>query len=95
MRRRRHRPHARSWGGRKTAAFLLLLLLQLRCCCTHTHLPPCVRVRLQLGDIIDYHNTELPDCGATGQSASELALRGVLRQFERLAPRPTLHLLGG
>ncbi|KAL4440436.1 hypothetical protein ABPG75_003437 [Micractinium tetrahymenae] len=48
---------------------------------------------IHLGDIIDYHNSLLPDCEATGLSRSEKALREVLHHFDRLA-RPTLHLLG-
>lgn len=52
-----------------------------------------VSFAIHLGDIIDYHNSLLPDCQASGLSRSEKALREVLRHFDRLA-RPTLHLLG-
>ena len=45
------------------------------------------------GDIVDYHNTLLPDCPDSGLPASETALREVLQHFDRLG-RPTLHLLG-
>lgn len=45
------------------------------------------------GDIVDYHNTLLPDCPDSGLPASEKALREVLQHFDRLG-KPTLHLLG-
>ena len=45
------------------------------------------------GDIIDFHNSLLPDCPDSGLPASEKALREVLQHFDRLE-RPTLHLLG-
>ncbi|KAI7843313.1 hypothetical protein COHA_003014 [Chlorella ohadii] len=52
-----------------------------------------VAFALHLGDIVDYHNTLLPDCPDSGLPASETALREVLQHFDRLG-RPTLHLLG-
>lgn len=52
-----------------------------------------VAFSIHLGDIIDYHNSLLPDCETSGLSRSEKALREVLHHFDRLE-RPTLHLLG-
>lgn len=48
---------------------------------------------ISAGDIVDFHNTQLPACPDSGLPASETALRDVLRHFDRLG-RPTLHLLG-
>jgi hypothetical protein len=48
---------------------------------------------IHLGDIVDFHNTQLGVCPDTQLHHSEKALRAVLGHFDRLG-RPTLHLLG-
>lgn len=48
---------------------------------------------IHLGDLVDFHNSQLGHCEETGLHHSEKALREALRHFDRLG-RPTLHLLG-